>query len=87
MEVAWDDKTVEGQRGNKEGWQRGSEMGRRKEEEDEGRKGLPSPHGDLCLLPAIKPPSYSHEYNYYVVSATEIEIIRRVTWRVPFVDL
>jgi len=58
-------------------------MRRRKEGEDERRKGLPSPHGDLCLLPAIKPPSCNHEYNYHVVSATEIEIIRRVTSRVP----
>lgn len=72
--------------GNKEGWQRGSEMGRRKERIDEGRKGLPSPYGDLCLFPAIKPPSYNHEYNYHVVSTTEIEIIRRVAPRVPLVD-
>lgn len=62
-------------------------MGRRKEGEgDGGRKGLPSPHGDLCLLPAIKPPSYNHEYYYYVLSATKIEIILRVTSRVPLVD-
>lgn len=44
-----------GKTGNKEGWQRGSEMGRRK---GGGRrkKGLcQAPNGDLCLLPAIKP--------------------------------
>lgn len=74
--------------GNKEGWLRGSEMGQIKEGEggDERGKDLPSPHGDLCLLSAIKPPSYYHEYSYHVVSAPEeIEIIRRIIPRVPSV--
>lgn len=90
--MAWDDKTRPGDgregKGNKEGWLRGSEMGRIKEgeERDEEGKDLPSPHGDLCLLSAIKPPSYYHEYSYHVVSAPEeIEIIRRVIPRVPSV--